>query len=243
MCTKVFIAVFIAFAGIFNMTCICDKSVPVELKEEEEFWVDTWEPFIHPELVEDTTRVWMYPNPGTEGDTMKICPKLLYARFYPWVTDTNMIWQLLNQHNLFPFYNYIGTPSKESSSTFYALKLRVTDNRRAEYHFTPYGREGFYNFGADSLVEFAFFVFGDWCDTYPNGRMALKFQDNTPQSRIDSLFDSQGLRLRHIRHGEHRVFITKRAKRNVIDLGHYLNHIPCIEECWVDFAHPIIYPD
>jgi hypothetical protein len=236
---RIKIILYIILLVIISTTCICNKSVPIE-PEEEEPWVDPWEPFIHPELVEDTNRVWINPNPG--GDTMKICPKLLYARFYSLVTDTMKIWQLLNQHNLFPLDNCIGSPSKSGSSTFYELKLSVTDNRRAEYHFTPYGRENFYNFGADSLVEYAFGVFGKWEDVFPNGKIILKFYENTPPSEIDSLLDARGLMLRHIMYGEYRVFITKQADRNVIDLGHYLKHVPVIEECWIDLTTAVIFP-
>jgi len=235
---RIKIIFYIILLLITSATCICNKSAPAD--PEEEPWVDPWEPFIHPELVEDTTRIWMNPNPG--GGTMKICPKLLYARFYSWVTDTNKIWQLLDQHNLFPFYNYIGSPSKSGSSTFHELKLSVTDDRRAEYHFTPYGRENFYNFGADSLVEYAFGVFGDWGSVYPNGKIILKFHDNTPRSEIDSLLDARGLMLRYVRYGEYRVFITKQADRNVIDRGHYLKHVPVIDECWIDLTTTVIFP-
>lgn len=114
--------------------------------------------------------------------------------------------------------------------------LCVTDNRRAEYHFTPYGKKGFCNFGADSLVEYAFGVFADGYVWLP-GFIVFKFVESTPQTRIDSLFDAKGLRFSHtnpdIPTGKlYTTFVTPQSKKNVLDLGNELNSVS-----FVIYAH------
>lgn len=228
----VYIIVF-AMTSIFFLHCSGDKQAPVGPTEE-----DPWEPFYHPELVEDTTRIWMTP----QGDTLSIYPKALYARFYPWVTDTNQILALLEKHHLHLPARPTWRPSQYGETTYYDMWLCVPDNRRAEYHFTPYGRDDLDNFGADSLVEYCFAMFSEGMSA-PNGRIILEFSENTPQARIDSLFDANGLRFMHVQPAAYRdhytAFITRSAKRNVLDLACYLKRLPFVRECWVDFLIPL----
>lgn len=180
------------------------------------------------QLAEDTTRVYFRTVVDVDGtivlrDTLPIYPKAIFARFYPWVKDTTKIRQLAERHHL-----RLRVPPSGIDQQLSAI-LCVTDDRRAEYHFTPYGKEGFCNFGADSLVEYAFGIFADgWA--VPSGNIVLKFVDGTPQARIDSLFDANGLRFLHtspdIPSGKrYWTVVTPRSKKNVLDLGYELNFV------------------
>ncbi|MDZ7344233.1 MAG: hypothetical protein ONA90_06925, partial [candidate division KSB1 bacterium] len=121
--------------------------------------------------------------------------------------------------------------------------LCMTDGRRAEYHFTPYGKEGFCNFGADSLVEYAFGVFSEGFLVL-DGRIVFKFVEGTPQARIDSLFNANGLRLLYtapdIPTGKvYITLVTPRSKKNVLDLGYDLQFVPFVVYASVDFGSSI----
>lgn len=181
--------------------------------------------------VEDTTRSYLLHSVDLNGNivqifTVSVYPKAVYARFYPWVTDTNKVKQLIKKHNL-SLYREISSIDQQLEAI-----LCVTDDRRAEYHFTPYGKEGFCNFGADSLVEYAFGVFNDGY-FYPTGSIVFKFVDNTPEARIDSLFEAKGFRLLHISpdmpSGKlYWALVTPKSKKNILDLGYELNMIPFV---------------
>ncbi len=175
--------------------------------------------------VEDTTRIYLHPY---TGDTLTIYKKAVFARFYPWVKDTALIRQTVEKYKLRLYQKqkpYI-------MSQHYAAMLCVADNRRAEYHFTPYGKEGYGNFGTDSLVEYAFGVFGDGCG-YPSGNIIFKFHDDTPQFRIDSLFEANGLRLLYIHPDfptgkNYCTVVTPQAPKNVLDLGYEMSLVPFV---------------
>ena len=207
----------LALAGSFLV--LCNKKQPIEPEI----------PCINDQPVEDTTRVYIHP---TNGSTMEIYPKAVYARFYPWVKDTSKIMQLIQKHHL-RLYSFVGIADQISA------KLCVTDARRAEYHFTPYGKENFCNFGADSLVEYAFGVFGRGY-VYPNGTMAIKFEEGTSQTRIDSLFNANGLRLLFIYPDlltggkSYKTLVTPKSTKNVIDLCYEIKSLPFID--WVIFG-------
>lgn len=103
-------------------------------------------------------------------------------------------------------------------------------NGSAEYHFTPYGKEGFCNFGADSLVEYAFGLFSNgW--VFPDGTIIFTFAEGTPPTRIDSLFAANGLQLlrQHTDFTSGKIWyttlVTPRSKKNVLDLGYELQAI------------------
>jgi hypothetical protein len=171
--------------------------------------------------VEDTTRVYLLP---LSRDTIKIYPKAIFARFYPWVNDTTKIRQLAEKHHL-----RLLVPPTGIDQQLAAL-LCVTDDRRAEYHFTPYGKEGFCNFGADSLVEYAFGVF-DNGRTIPSGRIDFRFVDGTPETRIDSLFNTNGLRFLDTSPDFptgtwYQTLVTPRSKKNFLDLAYELQSVP-----------------
>ncbi len=179
--------------------------------------------------VEDTTRVYLWP---ISQDTLRIYPKMIFARFYPWVQDTIQIKQLLEKHHL---RVRVGPGILDQQL---AAWLCVADDRRAEYHFTPYGKPDFCNFGADSLVEYAFAVFDNGRVT-PSGNIVFRFIDGTPQARIDSLFDANGLRFLYTSPDfptgtRYWTVVTPRAKKNFLDLGHELQK--------VSFAH-YVSPD
>ena len=209
----------LAFAGMFLV--LCHKKQPVESEI----------PCINDQPVEDTTRVYIRCVVNAEGtivkvDTLPIYPKAVFARFYPWVTDTSKIELLAQKHNL-QLYN-----GPHGYGQHLAATLCVTDDRRTEYHFTPYGKEGFCNFGADSLVEYAFATFADGY-LIPTGNIIFKFVDGTLQTRIDSLFDANGLRLLGIHPDyptgkRYLTLVTPRSKKNVLDLGYELNFVPFV---------------
>ena len=201
---------------------LCNKKQPLEPEI----------PCINDQPVEDTTRVYTRCIVDVNGNIIKvdtlhnIHTKAVFARFYPWVTDTSKIKLLAQEHNL---QLYEGPSSLDQQLV---AILCVIDDRRTEYHFTPYGKQGFCNFGADSLVEYAFATFGDgW--VVPSGNIIFKFVDGTPQTRIDSLFDANGLRLLRITPDyptgkRYWTLVTPRSKKNVLDLGYELNFVPFV---------------
>lgn len=175
------------------------------------------------EPVEDTTRVYLWPI-ITARDTLSIYPKAVFARFYPTVTDTSKIKQVLKKFNLRVLDRFFMIDQQ------LAAFLCVTDGRRAEYHFTPYGKEGFCNFGADPLVEYAFGMF-DNGHSWPLGDIVFRFIDGTPEERIDSLFNANGLRfLRTVPDfpsgNLYVTLVTPRSSKNVLDLGYELQFLP-----------------
>ena len=209
---------FLCFVIFYFIFCIKEKSTPVE----------PGKPSITNQPVEDTTRVYLMP---LSRDTLWIYPKAVFARFYPWVTDTNQIKLVLEKYNLRRYRFFMVFDQQIVAA------ICVTDNRRAEYHFTPYGKEGFCNFGTDSLVEYSFGVFNNGRD-FPTGNIEFRFDDDTQQARIDSLFEANGLRFLYTMpdypSGKfYRTLITPRAKKNVLDLGYDLQSIPFVRHCGV----------
>jgi len=192
----------------------CENEIPTKPKT----------PCIDNQPVEDTTRVYRWP---ISRDTLRIYPPMVFARFYPWVKDTTQIKRLLEKHHL----RFWAAPFVQDQQ-FVAL-LCVTDGRRAEYHFTPYGKEGFCNFGADSLVEYAFGAFNNGT-TIPYGTIDFRFIDGTPEIRIDSLFNANELRFLYtvpdIPTGKwHRTLVTPRAKKNSLDLAYELQSVSFVK--------------
>ena len=215
------VAVILSFSVISFILCIRNKSSPLEPTE----------PCIKDQPVEDTTRIYLHPY---TRDTLTIYKKAVFARFYPWVKDTALIRQTVEKYNLRLYQK------PDILDQQYAAVLCVADNRRAEYHFTPYGKEGFCNFGTDSLVEYAFGVFGDgW--GYPSGNIIFKFYDDTPQSRIDSLFEANGLRLLYIHPDfptgkNYWTIVTPKAPKNVLDLGYEMSLVPFVVRAGTDIC-------
>ena len=219
MRSKLFIHIILFLVLAIIFFALCHKQQPVEPEK----------PCIDDQPVEDTTRIYLRNVIDVDGtvikvDTLPIYPKAVFARFYPGVTDTSKIELLAQQHNLRLYKGPHGQPL--------AAILCVTDDRRAEYHFTPYGKEGFCNFGADSLVEYAFATFADGYLT-PTGNIIFKFVDGTPQTRIDSLFYANGLRLLAIYPDyptgkSYKTLVTPHSKKNVLDLGYELHFVPFV---------------
>jgi len=181
--------------------------------------------------VEDTTRVYRWP---ISRDTLRIYHEMVFARFYPWVKDTTQIKRLLEKHHL----RFWAAPFVQDQQ-FVAL-LCVTDGRRAEYHFTPYGKEGFCNFGADSLVEYAFGVFDNGIHV-PNGTMFFKFIESTPQARIDSLLSANKLRFLHTSPNFptgswYLTRLTPLSPKNELDLAIDLQSVPFVEIVGADIG-------
>ena len=209
------------FSIISFILCIGNRSSPLKPVET----------CIKDQPVEDTTRVWLHP---LTRDTMEIYTKAVFARFYPWVTDTSKIRRLADKHNL---RIYMGT---EVISNQLSAVLCVTDEKRAEYHFTPYGKEGFCNFGADSLVEYAFGIFENGV-IYPTGNIIFKFLDGTSETIIDSLFDANGLRLLYKFNdyptGEtYWTLVTPLSPKNILDLGYDLQSLLFLDYAGVEFC-------
>ena len=218
---------FLLISGRIVLTC-CHKDAPVQPQKPDD-------PCIDNEPAEDTTRVYLRQVIDVDGtviqvDTLSIYPRAIFVRFYPWVTDTARIGQLIKKHHLRYATEYGVSGSYDQQLVTY---LCVADNRRAEYHFTPYGKEGYCNFGADSLVEYAFGIFSEgWA--WPTGNINFKFVDGTSEARIDSLFDANGLRLLSIQPDYstanwYHTLVTPRSRKNVLDLGIELNAVPFVE--------------
>ena len=216
-------AIFCLVLMIFSpfLLCISDRTIPVIPSDNN----------TKNGPVEDTTRIYINPM---NGDTLEIYPEAIYARFFQLVDDTSKIMELIQKHNLQLYY-----PLFTSSRQWVAV-LCVADNRRAEFHFTPYGQEGFENFGADSLVEYAFGIFSNG-NYFPSGNIIFKFIDGTSQSRIDSLFHVKGLRFLWTRpdypSGErHWTVVTPESNKNVLDLGLDLHAITFIDYFSIEFC-------
>ena len=209
---------FIIFLIMIVFVVLCTKNKPSPFEPTE--------PCMKDQPVEDTTRIYLHPY---TRDTLTIYKKAVFARFYPWIKDTALIRQTVEKYKL----RLYGKPYILDQQ--YAAVLCVVDNRRAEYHFTPYGKEGFCNFGADSLVEYAFGVFSYGLG-FPSGNIIFRFHDDTPQSRIDSLFEANGLRLFRTYPEfptgfSYSTVITPKAPKNVLDLGYELGFVPFV--VWV----------
>lgn len=205
------LAHIILFVIIFIAIGDCKREAPVQPEK----------PCLDDQPAEDTTRVYFMP---LSRDTLKIHPEMIYARFYPWVTDTAKIEQLAEKHNLRLF-----KPPFSDKGQLTAW-LCITDGRRPEYHFTPYGKERFCNFGADSLVEYAFGVFDEGTTT-PSGHIIFTFADTIPEARIDSLIQANNLRFVHISPDfpsgkRYWTLVTPQSKKNVIDLTFELQTVP-----------------
>lgn len=162
----------------------------------------------------DTTRSYVWPM---THDTLTIYPKTVFARFYPWATDTATIVAHAERHNLRLLKALFGLYGQ------LAGVFCVTDGRRAEHHFTPWGKQPWDNFGADSLVELCFGIFNEGY-SIPYGTIVFRFVDGTPRSTIDSLFHANGLRFLHTRpdypSGEvYRTIVTRDAVKNPLDLS------------------------
>ena len=181
--------------------------------------------------VEDTTRVYLHP---ASLDTMYLYPNLLYVKFNSSVKDTGILNSLLEEYDLHNRYNEFGIIGKQYEA------FLETKNKRAEYYFTPYGKENFCNFGADTLVEYSFGIF--WSKNsgtfYPSGEITFKFNDGTSDAKIDSFFNANGLRFWYTRPDipagiKYTACILPTAPKNVIDLGHDLKFVQFVDRCIV----------
>jgi hypothetical protein len=187
--------------------------------------------------VEDTNRVYHMPY---DDNVYKVYPKSLFARFYPWVTDTSYIGPVLEKYNLSALYYF-------RMDQQWVAYICILDDSRPECHFTPYGKVGINNFGADSLVEFSFGIFSDGYILF-EGNLRFLFNENTSQATIDSLFESNGLRFLYTRphsSGENAWYvtlITPAASKNVVDLGIDLQYVPFVKDIWIHRA-TIMYPN
>lgn len=193
---------------------------------------------INDQPVEDTTRVYLHP---VSRDTLWLCPKRLFVRFFPWVTDTNKIINLLNKYELQRNPDFFATRYDQITA-----KLDIK-RKRAEYYFTPYGKEGFCNFGSDSLVEYSFGIF-DNDYRYPSGEIVFKFNEGITHSQIDSFFNANGLRFLNARPDypsgiRYWTLITPHSKKNVLDLGYELQFDPLINICSVVIAYEMYPPN
>jgi len=222
--------VFILGGGILFLLLLCSQKQPMEPEK----------PCINDQPVEDTTRVYLRP---ISRDTLYLFPDRLYVRFYPWVSDTNKILQLLEKYQLQRVYNYF----THGFENHIAAELKITKNR-AEYYFTPYGKEGFCNFGTDSLVEYSFGIFYSHIRLTPTGEIEFKFPESISESQIDSFFNAHGLRFLYTLPDypsgiRYTALITPKAQKNVLDLGYDLQSDPLIDICSVLMATPMLPPN
>jgi len=215
----IFLGIAVFFLVLYSTQCI------------REYGTESM-PCIHDEPVEDTTRTYLHLKMKLDGtimetDTLHIYPRAIFVRFYPWVRDTAKIIQLAKKYQL-RLSGKISSVDKQLTAIFCVPK-----GKRGEYYFTPYGRDNFCNFGADSLVEYSFGIFEYGC-IFPAGDILFKFKDGTSQARIDSLFEASGLRLFWARDDLifggrlYRAIITPKAKKNVLDLGYELQFLDCV---------------
>ena len=167
---------------------------------------------------EDTTRVYQSANSGA---ILELVPSLIIARFDTSIKDSMEILDLISKYGL----------KLASIGIVYGLDglgwagfLCSTVGLRAEYYFTPYGKDNFCNFGADPLVDYSFGVF-DGTLTRIYGRVSILFLNGTPEATALSLIESYGLRFlrrTNLKVGHdpgYFTIITKKSKKNVLDLG------------------------
>lgn len=223
----ILLAIFLGVTLLFLLQCKKEQTI-----EPETGCIDD-------QPVEDTTRVYLHPF---TRDTMWIYPKRLYARFYPWVTDTNKINQLLEKYELQKNPNLFDEIDQQLAAY---LDIK---NKRAEYYFTPYGKGNFCNFGADSLVEYAFGEFDKQGLRIPTGTIVFKFIEGTATTTIDSFFIANGLRLLYTRHDydgilKYGTLTTPGSKKNVLDLGYELRFDRLVISCTVVMIMGTFYPN
>lgn len=179
----------------------------------------------------DTARVYLWP---TSRDTLTIYPKAVFARFYPWVRDTSQIVTLAARHNL-RLLRTLFTLDGQLAGVFC-----ITDGRRAEYHFTPWGKQPWNSFGADSLVEYCFGVFDEGYHI-PYGTIDFEFVDGTPRGKIDSLFNEHGLWLIRTTsdpfgRAYYYTLVTPSAAKNDLDLACELQYVPYVRTLTIGIA-------
>ncbi|MEJ2050930.1 MAG: hypothetical protein P8Y60_14030 [Calditrichota bacterium] len=98
-----------------------------------------------------------------------LCPRAVFVRFQPGVTDTVLIRHTIQKYNLNELF-----PIAEGLDGLFEGILCISDGSRAECHFTPWGMSGFHNLGSDSLVIFVFGIFnGGYIDFSGNFEFVL----------------------------------------------------------------------
>lgn len=107
----------------------------------------------------------------------------------------------LNRHNLKPENNDI---DRTDESGYYELFICIADNRRAEYHCTPFGRTDLNRFGADSL------------------RIDNLFETNGFQIILISIGGEP----------QYDVCVTRQSPMNPVDLAYYIYKYPFVRRCW-----------
>jgi len=167
---------------------------------------------------EDTTRVYLRP---VSGSILELDPSLVFARFDTSIKDSLKVLELITKYDLkLSSEGIVNGQNAPGWSGFFCSTVGL----RAEYYFTPYDKENYCNFGADSLVDYSFGVF-DSGRSRVIGTILISFLNGTPEATADSLIESYGLRLlgRSLSlPGDdlgYSTVITKRAKKNVLDLG------------------------
>lgn len=176
---------------------------------------------------EDTTRVYFRP---ISGDTLILDPSLIFVRFDPSIHDTTIIDSLLQKYGL----KVSSTGLRRLDGEGWAGVLCPTKGLRAEYFFTPYGKDNFCNFGADPLVEYSFGIIKS-NGSIIFGSIDFIFFPGLSESEIFELFNSYGLRfiIKSIRvkgrEPVYRTIVTRKAKKNALDLSRQLEDNPLID--------------
>ena len=167
---------------------------------------------------EDTTRVYLRP---VSGSILELVPSLVFARFDTSIKDSLEVLEFISKYGLkVASEEIINGLAAPGWSGFFSSTVGL----RAEYYFTPYGKDNFCNFGADPLVDYAFGVFNSGYIRV-SGTITIAFLNGTPEAIADSLIKSNGLRL--LRRSlslpgddfNYKTVLTKSSKKNVLDLG------------------------
>ncbi|MHB2148170.1 peptidase associated/transthyretin-like domain-containing protein [Calditrichota bacterium LG25] len=175
--------------------------------------------------VEDTSRVyyWYIKNITTGKDTIEeieLYPRGLFVRFYPAVTDTHVIMNLIRKYDLKLYKNDLSIFENQ-----WAASICIPDSlKRAECFFTPYGKKNIKNFGNEDIVEYCFGIFNGGT-LIPTGTISFLFKDNFTETQIDSFFNANGLRFitTYPYYPYNKKFymavVTPDSRLNVLDLG------------------------
>ena len=167
---------------------------------------------------EDTARVYIHPE---SGRILELDPFLVFARFDTSIKDSIDVLELISKYGLKVASEGIANGLNAPGWSGYFCS---TVGLRAEYYFTPYGRDNFCNFGADPLVDYSFGVF-DGGSSIVIGTIGIFFLNGTPEATAHNLIESYDLRfLRRISplQGDdfgYETILTKKSKKNVLDLG------------------------
>ena len=165
---------------------------------------------------EDTTRKY---NP--DGYEWLMDQNIFYVRFDSSLKDTSELYQFLDKYNLGIAKNPFGSSTLGYYRNNFEAVLCIKDGLRPEYYFTPFGKENYCNFGAESNVEYAWAIFNG--PPIFLGQLIIKFQDDINEDIMHDFYKRYGLRHMYTDATNFQIVtLTKKSPKNTYDLFRYL---------------------